>query len=189
MYNSIPPPSPFVQALYRKQFVTCVKNLYSKGAPFLAPDYPHPGSHSRLRQLLFPEPSEEARAHDDLRQQSDPEPRVPQTVQAYRQVREDWAGTRGVGGAGASDDGGDGPQNLRADQGEDDVEAGQRLQEDHAEADALDGVEGPEPEPEGPACEGAGERRAGPGHPRSHARDGPQHLAPPRGAEADGEHG
>lgn len=97
-------------------------------------------SQSRLRQLLLPEPPEEARTHDDLRNQADPEPRFFQTVQTNRQIREDGAGTSGVGSAGASDDGGDGSQDLRTHQGEDDVEARQRLEEDHAEADALDSV-------------------------------------------------
>ena len=102
---------------------------------------------SRLRQLLLPEPAEEARADDDLRNQADPEPRFLQTVQTDGQVGEDGARTRRVGSAGASDDGGDGSQDLGAHQSEYHVEAGQRLEEDHAEADALDGVEGAEPEP------------------------------------------
>ena len=69
------------------------------------------------------------------------------------------------------------------------MEARQRLQEDHAEADALNRVQGAEPEPEGPARQGAGEGRARPGDPLPHARDGPEHLAPARRTEADGEHG
>ena len=144
---------------------------------------------SRLRQLLLPEPAEEARADDNLRQQPDPEPRLLQPVQADRQVREDGPRPRGVGGAGARDDGGDGPEHLGADQREHDVEAGQGLEEDHAEANALDGVEGAEPEPEGAAGEGAGDGGARPGHPGAHTGDGPQHLAPAGGTEADGEHG
>ena len=72
-------------------------------------------------------------------------------MQTRSQIGEDGAGTGGVGRAGAGDDGGDGSEDLRAHQGEDDVEPGQRLEKDHAEADALDGVECAEPEPEGPA--------------------------------------
>lgn len=108
------------------------------------PSYAGPAS-LRLRQLLLPEPAEEARAHDDLRNQSDPEPCFFQTVETHGQVWEDGAGTSGIGRAGASDDGGDGTQNLCAHQGEHDVEASQRLEEDHAEPDTLDRVEGSEP--------------------------------------------
>ena len=35
-----------------------------------------------LRQLLLPEPAEEARTHDELRNQSDPEPRFFETMYA-----------------------------------------------------------------------------------------------------------
>ena len=64
------------------------------------------------------------------------------------------------------------------------------LQENHADADALDGVEDAEPEPEGAAEEGAGDGvAAGPGEPLAHVGDAPEHLAPARGAEADGEDG
>lgn len=50
---------------------------------FLLWGHAHPNiqfSLSRLRQLLLPEPAEEARTHDDLRNQADPEPRFFQTV-------------------------------------------------------------------------------------------------------------
>lgn len=113
--------------------------------PPLALPEPTPNNCSRLRQLLLPEPAEEARTHDNLRNQSDPEPRILQTMQTHDQIGEHGAGTGCVGSAGASDDGGHGTQDLSAHQGEDDVESSQRLEEDHAEADTLDGVEGSEP--------------------------------------------
>ena len=110
-------------------------------------------------------------------------------MQARRQVREDRSRTGSVGGAGARDDRGDGSEDLRAHQGEDDVKPRQRLQKDHTEADALDRVQGAEPEPEGPTRQSASEGGTRPRDPLPHARDGPQHLTPARRTEADGEHG
>ena len=70
------------------------------------------------------------------------------------------------------------------------MEAGQGLQEDHAEADALEGVEDAEPEEEGAGQEGADERVVGQdGDVEGDAGGGPEHLAPARGAEGDGEDG
>ena len=94
-------------------------------------------------------------------------------MQARRQIGEDGSRTGGVGGAGARDNRGDGSEDLRAHEREDDVEPRQRLQEDHPEADALDRVQGAEPEPEGPARQGAGEGRSRPRDPLPHARDAP----------------
>ena len=80
---------------------------------------------------------------------------------------------------------------LGGDQHEGDVESGQRLQEQHAEADALEGIEDAEPEPEAAAEEGAGGVAAAqdPGDVQADVGGGPEHLAPARGAEADGEDG
>lgn len=159
-------------------------------SPHTHPSFSHSNlSLSRLGQLLLPEPAEEARTHNDLGDQPDPEPGFFETMQTECQIREDGAGPGGIRRAGAGDDGGNGAQDLRAHQSEHDVEPSQRLEEDHAEADALNGVEGAEPEPEGPARQSAGEGGAGPRYPHSHARRRPQHLAPARGAETDGEHG
>ena len=69
------------------------------------------------------------------------------------------------------------------------MEAGEGLQQDHAEADALDGVEDAEPEPVAAAHDGGGGGPAGPGHVRADVGGAPEHLGPARGAEADGEDG
>ena len=108
---------------------------------------------------------------------------------AKHQIREHGTGTILIGRRGPGDDGGDAAEDLGADEGEDDVEAGERLEEDHAEADTLKRVQHAEPEPQGAPDEGAAERGHGPGYPLAHARCAEEHLCPARSAEADGEDG
>ena len=65
----------------------------------------------------------------------------------------------------------------------------ERLQQNHAESNPLHRVQHPEPQPQRAADDCAGDGRPGPRHPEAHAGRGPQHLAPARGPQADGEHG
>ena len=120
---------------------------------------------------------------------SDPEPRVFETVGAQRKVWERSARSARVRSAGSGADGGDAAEDLRADEGECDVESGQSLEQDHAEADALDGIEHAEPEPQSAAGQGTCEGGASPGNPKPNARGCPENLAPAGGSKADGEHG
>lgn len=69
------------------------------------------------------------------------------------------------------------------------MEARQGLQEDHAEPDALHGVEDPEPEPQTPARDGGRGGATGPREVEADVRRPPQHLRPAGGAEAHGEDG
>ncbi len=69
------------------------------------------------------------------------------------------------------------------------MDARQGLEEDHAEADALHGVQHAEPEPQAAADEGAGDGAAGPGDVLPDVGGAPEQLTPSRGAEADGEDG
>jgi hypothetical protein len=69
------------------------------------------------------------------------------------------------------------------------MEARQRLQQDHAEPDALHRVQHAEPEPEGAAGDGGGDGAAGPGDVGADVGGAPEHLGPARGAEAHGEDG
>lgn len=59
----------------------------------------------------------------------------------------------------------------------------ERLEEGHAEADTLDGIEDAKPEPGCDREERA--KRAGPSEVVADAGEGPEHLAPARRAEAD----
>ena len=52
---------------------------------------------------------------------------------------------------------------MRCGEGEGHVEASEGLEEDHAEADSLKGVEDAEPEPQGAAEKGGGEGCVRPG--------------------------
>lgn len=65
------------------------------------------------------------------------------------------------------------------------METTERLEEGHAESDSLDGVEHAEPEPEAGPEEGTG--RAGPREHEADAARAPEHLAPSRRSETDGE--
>ena len=65
----------------------------------------------------------------------------------------------------------------------------QRLQQDHTKSDPLQRVQDAEPEPQTPSDEGAGDGAAGPGDVLADVGDAPEHLAPARSAEADGEDG
>lgn len=69
------------------------------------------------------------------------------------------------------------------------MKARQGLQQDHAEADALDGVEDAEPEPEAAARDGGCGGPARPGEVEADVGDAPEHLGPAGGAEAHGEDG
>ena len=65
----------------------------------------------------------------------------------------------------------------------------QRLQQNHAEPDPLDRVQHPEPQPQTAAHERAGDVPARPGDVEADVAGAPEHLAPSRGAKADGEDG
>ena len=65
----------------------------------------------------------------------------------------------------------------------------QRLEQNHAEPDPLHRVQDPKPEPQAPTYERAGDAAPGPGDILADIRRSPEHLAPSRGAEADGEDG
>ncbi|KAL8829516.1 MAG: hypothetical protein Q9191_001967 [Dirinaria sp. TL-2023a] len=82
-------------------------------------------------------------------------------MRAQHKVREDGPWPIRVRGSRSGDDGGDTAQHLRTHKGEDDRSADEG------------------------ACNG----RAGPRHPEAHAGRSPQHLAPTRRTEADGEDG
>lgn len=66
------------------------------------------------------------------------------------------------------------------------MEAGEGLQEDHAESDALERVQDTEPEPQGAREEGADDRvMRRDGDVERDPGGGPQHLTPAGGAEGD----
>lgn len=81
------------------------------------------------------------------------------------------------------------PQHLRTHERKHNMEPRQRLQQYHPESYALYRIQHTEPQPERATEERARHRGAHPGHPEAHARGAPQHLAPARSAEADGEDG
>jgi len=147
-------------------------------------------SHLRLTQLLLPKKRKEPHTNPHLQHQRDPEPALPQPLQhAGREIREHIPGANFIRRRRTRQDSRDGAEDLRRDERKRDVDARQRLQQDHAEADALHGIEEAEPQPQR-AAEQRG--RDGPPGPREIQPDGrraPQHLAPARRAEADGENG
>ena len=69
------------------------------------------------------------------------------------------------------------------------MEARQRLQQNHAEADPLRRVQDAEPEPQTPARDGGGGGPAGPGQVEADVGGAPEHLGPAGRAEAHGEDG
>ena len=145
---------------------------------------------SRLTQLLFPEKHKEPNGNRQIHQQRQPKRRLAKSRHgAGREIREDGARTNLIRRRGAREDGGDGTEHLRGDEGEEDVEAGQGLQQDHAESDPLHRVQDAEPEPEAAARDGGGGRAAGPGQVEADVGGAPEHLGPARGAEAHGEDG
>ena len=78
---------------------------------------------------------------------------------------------------------------MRRNQSKRNVDPRERLQQNHPEPDPLQGVQDAKPQPQTPAHERAGHGSAGPGNVLADVRDAPEHLAPARGAEADGEDG
>ena len=69
------------------------------------------------------------------------------------------------------------------------MDARERLQEDHAEADALQGVQDAEPEPQTASNEGGSDGPTGPGNVLADVGGAPEHLAPSGRAQTDGEDG
>ena len=144
----------------------------------------------RLRDLLLAEELEEANGQDQLQAQADPEERRGEARQrALGEIREHGAGADLVGREGAGQDGGAGAQDLGADERGRDVLAGERQEQHHAQAQALDRVEQAEPQPQAARDDGAGDGAADPGDVEADARGAPEHLRPAGGAEADGEQG
>lgn len=92
---------------------------------------------SRLRQLLLAEEQRKAQTDSNLEENAEPEARAAQPAGPKGEVGEDAPGPRVVRRRGAGEDGEDGTQDLGCTEREADVESGHRLQEDHAEADAL----------------------------------------------------
>ena len=135
--------------------------------------------------------SKEFKRHEintQITSQTDPKPGLRDTVDGIdTEVGEDGAGAVSIGTDGLGDDGCGGADDLCGDQGEGDVETGQSGEEDHAETDALEGVEDAEPEPETAAGEDRGDGAAGPRQVVAESGGAPEHLCPARGAEADGE--
>ena len=70
-----------------------------------------------------------------------------------------------------------------------DVDPGQGLQQDHAEANALKGVQRSEPEPERPSDQGARHGPTRPWHVLPDVGRSPEHLTPSGRAETHGEDG
>lgn len=141
--------------------------------------------------MLLPEKHKRQNINRQLRQQGDPKPRILQAGRdAQAEIRKHRPWTNVVRGEAARANRRDGAQDLRRDEGEGDVETGEGVQQDHAEADALEGVEHAEPEPQGAAGDGRADGAAArPRHVQAETRHAPEHLAPARRAEADGEDG
>lgn len=127
---------------------------------------------------------------EQLEDQGDPEPRVRHGTRTIGGIGGDRARADVVGGKGSGADGGDGSQHLAHNEGEAHVHAGQGLQQDHTEAQALDCVENAQPQPDAARRQGATREPAGdPGHVVPDARDTPPDLGPAGGTETAGEHG
>lgn len=157
--------------------------------PFYPPKPVDAQSFSRFEELTFPEIDEKANRDDQLEEQGDPEPVLPQPVQCVEcEVREDRAWPCGIRRAGPGGDGRDRSNHLGEDEGEGDVEARQGLKEDHAEPDSLDGIQHAHPTPQRPP-QYRTESRGPPGDVEADPADTPERLAPSRSAEADGEDG
>jgi hypothetical protein len=146
---------------------------------------------SRLEKLLFTKNLGKPGADKQLTQQADPEPWPLQPLGAHQsEIRKDVreADTGRAGRLGQ--DHCRAAQDLTRAQRRGDVEPRQRLQENYAEAKALERVQYAQPQPQG-----AGEK--GPddgglrihGHVKGDAGGGPEHLAPAGCAEEDGEEG
>ena len=142
---------------------------------------------SRLEQLLLPEKQKEPNTNDQLAEQCNPEPAFRQCLcNMQTEVGKHVSRPRRIRRTGSCSDRRQTPDHLGSHKREDDVEASQRLQEDHAEPDTLHSVEDTQPEPEGAAEKGTGCRSA-PGHVDAERGCAPEHLAPSGRAEADGE--
>ena len=162
----------------------------SKRKPIPLPPFQIHIHTSRLAQLLLAEEHEEAHRNGQLKQERDPKPGLPQARPGIgREIREHVPGPDGIGRGGAGQDRGHGAQHLARQQGEEDMEARHRLQQDHAEADALQRVEHAEPEPEGPARERGRDGPARPGHVGADVGGRPEELGPAGRAQAHGEDG
>ena len=145
---------------------------------------------SRLAQLLLAEKHEEPHRHRQVHQQRQPKRRISKPRhRPRREIRKHSPRTNLIRRRGPCQDSGNGAQDLRRDEREEDMEAGQGLQQDHAEADSLHGVQDAEPEPEAAARDGGGGGPAGPGQVEADVGGAPEHLGPARGTEAHGEDG
>ena len=149
-----------------------------------------PSDRSRLAQLFLPEKHKEAHRHRKVHQQRQPKRRIPKSRhRTRREIRKDGAGPNLIRRRGPRQDSRNGAEDLRRDEREEDMEARQGLQQDHAEADPLHRVQDAEPEPQAAARDGGGGRTAGPGQVEADVGGAPEHLGPARGAEAHGEDG
>lgn len=120
--------------------------------------------HSRLTQLLLPEKHKESNRHGQIHQQCHPEPRFPKPWHgAGREIGEDITGANLIGRCCPRQDGGDGTEHLSRNEREENVEASQRLQQYHAEPDALHGIQDTKPQPQTPARDGGRGGTARPG--------------------------
>jgi len=149
---------------------------------------------SRLRQLFLPKKLEIPHTNQNLKSQPNVKINLAEDLRVVSQsprakVWEHIPGTNIVRRGSPGGDGSQRPENLSANERESDVHARECLQEYHSEAGSLDRVEHPEPEPERASNESASFRTAGPREVHTDVRDAPEHLAPTRGAKADGEDG
>jgi hypothetical protein len=97
---------------------------------------------SRLKELLLPEHLKEPRTNHQLRQQRNPEPRPPQPlITRQPEIREQIPGSHSIWRARPRRDRHRTADTLARAKRRRDMEPRQRLQEDHAEPDTLEGIE------------------------------------------------
>lgn len=86
--------------------------------------------------------------NQQLKHQSHPKPRIPQDPEPSRNIRRNRPRPNIIRRERPSTNRRNRTQHLRRHQGKADMQPGQRLQEDHPEADALEGIQDAEPEPQ-----------------------------------------
>lgn len=158
--------------------------------PHSLPTLYHTFPLSRLTQLLLPKKHEEPCRHRQIHQQPHPEPRPPQPGhRPRREIREYVPRPNPIGRRRPRQDRSYTPEDLRGDQSKKHMEPRQRLQQNHAEPDALHRVQHAKPQPQAPPRDRARHGAAGPGDVGADVGGAPEHLGPAGGAEAHGEDG
>ena len=101
---------------------------------------------SRFRKLLFAKEGKEAHADEQLKNKPDPKPALRQPIHIPgAEIREDIPWANSVRRCRSREDRGNGPQHLRGDERESDMDSCQGLEKNHAEADALDSIQHTQP--------------------------------------------